>query len=959
MYVNSSIKAVQVSTASPDITSVRVRIRSRVLLLCSVYIPCYGNSEDEPRRDHMPSRLAALRTTIERERLDYPELELIIAGDFNKHDAMWGGDRVAASPRQGEAVDLIDFMDEYDLTSILERGTITFRNRRGDESTLDLVLTSSELANEVQCCHVRDNPQGSDHEPIEAVFTLQYEEAPHQPKLLFRLAPWDKIRAMVQELLPITPHDPTSVESCAARIINAVNFAIQKYCPVSKPSPYSKKWWTADLTIMRRAYVFKRNGARSTRRAGIRDHTLEQEVAAAGRAFYAAARRQKRAHWNDFLADTVNIWKAAKYLQPEVSSGFGKIPALQTSDGITTEDNKIAVQLIKDFFPPLSQRIQQEDSQHQAQQLPMDPISEHDIYNALLRASKDKAPGLDNKPTRVWVELWPTLRNDLLHLFQISIEQGRLASTWKVAKIVPLRKNGRADYTVSKAYRPISLLSTLGKLLESVIAERISYLAETYRLLPKHHFGARKQRSTTHALLLLQEAIWQAWRGKKTLTLASFDVKGAYNGVSKDHLLQQLRRRRIPEVLVRWVDDFCTDRKACISVNGTTSRIYDLPQAGLPQGSPLSPTLFLFFNAELLQHRIPHGNSMGFVDDITTWVVGESAEENTIRIQQSVIPRMEGWEESSGATFEAEKTQFIHFPPRNCVRELCDTPLRFKNEDVRPREYVKILGLTMDQKLNFKTHLAEIGERARKAALAIRRLRGLRASTARQLYISTVAPVMDYAAPVWCPKTTTAVLKELERGQRIGAQCITSCFKTVALATAEAEAGILPIRERQYRQTAKFWVGLHTLPNGHPCAKLRCKPTRRYKSPLMVVTEYMRALNIRSVEKIQPFCIPPWRQSPRCSLEQGDLAEGEVTIYTKGSVRNGRAGIRIHTAQLDKRVTETIRKSTDVTPHFTALRAIERALIILLSNRHTANIGKISVFTNNRAALSSIQRLRH
>lgn len=137
--------------------------------------------------------------------------------------------------------------------------------------------------------------------------TLQYKQQLQQPKLLFKLAPWDKIRAMVHELLPVTPHDPASVDSCASRIINAVDFAIRTHCPVSKPSPYSKKWWTVDLTIMRKAYVFKRNAARSSRRAGTRDYVLEQAVTVAGRAFYAAARRQKRTYWNNFLAEEVNI----------------------------------------------------------------------------------------------------------------------------------------------------------------------------------------------------------------------------------------------------------------------------------------------------------------------------------------------------------------------------------------------------------------------------------------------------------------------------------------------------------------------------------------------------------------------------------------------------------------------------------------------------------------------------
>jgi hypothetical protein len=78
---------------------------------------------------------------------------------------------------------------------------------------------------------------------------------------------------------------------------------------------------------------------------------------------------------------------------------------------------------------------------------------------------------------------------------------------------------------VAKAWRPISLLSTLGKTVESVVAERLSYMVKTFRLLPANHFEARKKRSTEQALMPLQESICKAWRGKKVLSLISFDVK--------------------------------------------------------------------------------------------------------------------------------------------------------------------------------------------------------------------------------------------------------------------------------------------------------------------------------------------------------------------------------------------------------------------------------------------------
>jgi hypothetical protein len=144
---------------------------------------------------------------------------------------------------------------------------------------------------------------------------------------------------------------------------------------------------------------------------------------------------------------------------------------------------------------------------------------------------------------------------------------------------------------VAKAWRPISLLSTLGKALESVVAERISCMVETFGLLPANHFGARKKRSTEQALKLLQERIYKAWRAKRVLSLVSFDVKGAYNGVYKDRLLQRLTARGIPPELVRWIDAFCSNRTATILVNGYTSEQQQLPQAVLSQGSLLSPVL--------------------------------------------------------------------------------------------------------------------------------------------------------------------------------------------------------------------------------------------------------------------------------------------------------------------------------------------------------------------------------
>lgn len=327
-------------------------------------------------------------------------------------------------------------------------------------------------------------------------------------------------------------------------------------------------------------------------------------------------------------------------------------------------------------------------------------------------------------PAGVWRQVWPAVSESVRELFQTSIDTGALPRQWRVAKIIPLKKPNKDDYTVAKAWRPISLLSTLGKLLEAVVAGRISFVVETYGLLPANHFGARKQRSAKQVLLLLQERIYSAWRSKKMVSLVSFDVKGAYNGVYKDRLLQRLAARGIPSDLVSWIGAFCSGRTATIVVNGQASAVRELEQAGLPQGSPLSPILFLFFNANLVQQRIDqNGGAIAF--DYTAWVVGTTAAENMDRLN-AIVQRATEWDTRSGASFEGDKTAFIHFT-RNS-RQSADGPIRVKGEEVRPTASVKTLGLILDARLRYQEHTARAATKGLQAAMALKRLRRLAVS---------------------------------------------------------------------------------------------------------------------------------------------------------------------------------------------------------------------------------------
>ncbi|EGU72829.1 hypothetical protein FOXB_16661 [Fusarium oxysporum f. sp. conglutinans Fo5176] len=198
LWIRRDLEAEQVPIPSPDLTAAIVRFPERDVLAVSVYVEGRNEQALEAAMGQLHRAIAEFRNGSGR------RTDVILVGDFNRHDTLWGGDEVTGR-RQGEAGPIIELMGEHGLHSLLPRGTKTWEGPGGKTSTIDLALASTELADEMTSCGIHPTEHGSDHRAIWTEFDTKPPERTPSDRLLFKNAPWLEIKERVRTKLEALP----------------------------------------------------------------------------------------------------------------------------------------------------------------------------------------------------------------------------------------------------------------------------------------------------------------------------------------------------------------------------------------------------------------------------------------------------------------------------------------------------------------------------------------------------------------------------------------------------------------------------------------------------------------------------------------------------------------------------------------------------------------------------------
>jgi hypothetical protein len=556
------------------------------------------------------------------------------------------------------------------------------------------------------------------------------------------------------------------------------------------------------------------------------------------------------------------VWKLANWARTQggKTPELPMIPPLHTSTGIATTRAEKEEALRNRFFPEseadLSDIQDTTFADHtftNSLSLPQ-AASEEEIAQAIASQKSKGAPGPDGVSTRFLKLMGQPLVKALTSLTTACWHAEYFPTRFRLATTVCLKKPNKGDYGSPGAWRPIALLSTIGKVIEKAMANRLRALAEEHSLLPDTQMGGRRQRSTYSALELLTEQVHTIWNsGKHVASLLSLDISGAFDTVSPLRLLDVLRKKGIPAWATRWIGSFLHERKTTLVFNGSESESYRI-LGGAPQGSPLSPILFLLYNSELVELCSgPRTSAIGFMDDINILTYSKSTERNCLELE-TVHSRCLAWAKRFGMKFAPQKYELIHFTRRRTAFNLAAT-IRLGETIQHPKQEVRILGVWIDPKLKWAAHIRQV---LGKAPSYQRAIDTTAASTwgacfraARQVYCSVFRAGITYGAPIWHTPSSNGKAKGLAH-KLIGVQNkairrVAGTYKATRTERVETECLVPPINlyldnvAARYRDKAKQLPVNQTIRSA--CLRISARLRRRrrtepQKTPMQTLDDW-------------------------------------------------------------------------------------------------------------------------
>ena len=364
-------------------------------------------------------------------------------------------------------------------------------------------------------------------------------------------------------------------------------------------------------------------------------------------------------------------------------------------------------------------------------------ISITQIAKDLEKVKAKKAPGPDGISSKVLSLIKSSAADGLFTVFHKSSTLNKFPDIWKQAKIIPVYKKG--SFSDVSNYRPISLLSISGKLLESQICSIIDSHLQACNLLSEHQWGFRKGLSSEDLLLVMTEK-WKLAMDKGQIVGAIFiDFQKAFDTVSHEILSLKLNAVGISGPLHQWLMNYLFDRYQYTEINNKRSALLPI-RFGVPQGSLLGPRLYTIYTNDL-PNQVKDGLAMMYADDTTLYTIGSSIDQ-VISSLNVIMSQISKWSSLNKLTIHPSKTEAMILAKQQFIGPL--QPLHFGPGFVKLVNSTSCLGVTIDNKLSWHSQVDVVKASFSKKIGALRRMSYLPKLTLEEIYFKTIIPSITY-----------------------------------------------------------------------------------------------------------------------------------------------------------------------------------------------------------------------
>lgn len=706
---------------------------------------------------------------------------VIVAGDFNAKSPDW------CSPVEDYRGELLsETMASLRISACNHGDTATFV-RDASRTFIDITFTSDDMMNKVLDWKVLKIDTLSLHRYI--TFSIQLNngngrQASHRVGWSTKKLDRTKfINSLKESSSTWTPNlSPIAhVELVSKWLRDACDCAMPKLSQHNKRKPVS--WWSKELDELRNnACACRRAYQRIRKRQDGTDFAVEARAMRESRkAFVIAIKEAKKREWNDLIEmldrDPWGIpYKAVmkKLSRRRAIPGIGQPGRLKD--------------IVEALFPQHPLR----DENLPTEDVRDDPgFSMDELMQAVNTLSNGKSPGPDGIKNEILKIAVKELGRVFLTMYNKCWLNGLFPKDWKIADLVLLVKPGKPLEQPS-AYRPLCMLSTVGKLFEKLISGRIRTHLEGTGGLTENQHGFRRGHSTLNAMERIKQITYTT--GDKGITgMVTIDVKNAFNSAPWSKILEAVGSKSFSPALSGVLKSYLHDRE--IRVWADNSIEFNLNvSSGVPQGSVLGPELWNILYDDVLRMTLPpEVELLAYADDLA--IIASGIDNIDVQIKLSFAANeVRAWMSSHGLEVAVEKTEMIALTKKRKRNEL---EIVMGESTLITRASLRYLGVQLDGKMNFDQHSIDITAKAaataQKLKIIMPNVRGPKEAK-RRLLASVVSSQLLYGAPFWIDTISQRAINRMASVYRKAMLRVGSCYRTVSYDACSVVTNMPPFK---------------------------------------------------------------------------------------------------------------------------------------------------------------------